>query len=81
MNGLRDVAAAKRDMHTADPHSPPFSYTIDSSFDAVRDRVPLDAEENPAKFIGGLAVMRQTKPYLSYAGENALCIQLIALLT
>lgn len=53
-------------MHTADPHSPPFSYTIDSSFDAVRDRVPLDAEENPAKFIGGLAVMRQTKPYLSW---------------
>lgn len=52
-------------MHIADPHSLPFSYTIDSSFDAVRDRVLLDAEENGAKFIG-LALTQQTEPCLSW---------------
>lgn len=49
-------------MHSADPHSLPFSYTIDSSF--KRDHVlsPLDDGENRAEFIGRFAVMRQTGP-------------------
>lgn len=36
LNGVRNVATAEEDMHSADPHSLPFSYTIDSSFERNR---------------------------------------------
>lgn len=67
LSGGRTERSKKRcgheeDMHSADPHSLPFSYTIDSSF--KRDHVlsPLDDGENRAEFIGRFAVMRQTGP-------------------